>query len=579
MLKKALKWLLRTIVTLGVLLVIALVSDYLSHRVESGSVLVVTLAGPVVERGRPGLLGMIGREQTPLSTVRIALTRAGEDPRIIGLALKVIDPEMELAQAQELAAMVRKFKSRGKWATAYLETAGDFSPGNLPYLAAAAAGDISMMPAGELNLIGVGIREIFARGTLDWLGVRPNLGAIGQYKTAANIFTEKDFTPAQREEDESLVGDIFGQIVTQTAAERAMTAAAMRAIVDEAPLSATAGLKDRLVDRLEYEDEFTGRIRHRDGRKHALIGYADYARPRLLAGLSVEDRIAVIYCNGEIVRGAAGQFGVSDDVAGSDDLAEAFKKAREDDAVRAVIFRVNSPGGSVMGSEIVRRAAELTAKKKPLVVSMSGYAASGGYWVSTPAARLIAEPGTITGSIGVLGGKFNLAPAAEKIHLNSGAISRGANVEMFDAFTDFSPAQEKIFQEQILGATYQRFLELVAKSRHMPVTEVGRIAQGRVWTGAQAEKIKLVDALGGFDDALAEAKKLAKIPPGREVALVELPERPGLLQRLLGANLGASAWQAPRAMRTVAPALAVIRGALSGSGAFGAAYCPVVPIL
>jgi protease-4 len=253
---------------------------------------------------------------------------------------------------------------------------------------------------------------------------------------------------------------------------------------------------------------------------------------------------------------------------------------RDNDSIRAIILRVDSPGGSVIASELIRHAAELTAKKKPIIVSMSGYAASGGYWVSTPASLIIAEPGTITGSIGVLGGKFNLGPAAQKIYLNSGAVSRGANVEMFDEFTDFTPGQMHIFQDQLLGDTYQKFLTVVADSRHMKVEDVDAIAQGRVWTGAQALQNKLVDQLGGLTDALAAAKKAVKIPPDSEVALVELPEQPGPLAKLLSGGLvTARAPELPAAMRSMAPALMLIKAALAHGGTIGAVYCPVVPIL
>jgi protease-4 len=301
----------------------------------------------------------------------------------------------------------------------------------------------------------------------------------------------------------------------------------------------------------------------------------------MIAGFGSENEIAVIYCDGEIVRGESGGIGLTGTtMAASDDMEEAFKKARDDDSIRAVVLRVDSPGGSVIGSELIRHAAERTAHRKPIVVSMSGYAASGGYWVSTPASYIVAEPGTITGSIGVLGGKFNLGPASQKIYVNSGAISRGANVEMFDEFTDFTPGQLKIFQDQLLGDTYQKFLKVVADSRHMSVDSVNTIAQGRVWTGQQAEQNKLVDKLGGFSDALAEAKKLAKLPTDREVALIELPEQPGLLSRLVdGGQVMARSSQMPSAMRTMAPALMLIRAALAHGGTIGAVYCPVVPIL
>ena len=581
MLRKTFRWLIRIVAAAVALLVIALISQSISHRVRPGSALVVTFKGPVVERGTTNFLGMLSPRETPLNIMRVALTKGAKDPRISGLVIKIIDTEMELAQAQEIAALIRKFKESGKWTAAYVETAGEMSPGNLPYLVAAATGDVSLMPEGELDLVGVGVREVFARGTLDWLGVRPNFASIGKYKSAANMFTEKDFTPGQREEDEGLVNGMFDQIVSETSQERGISADQMRAIVDQAPLNADLSLKTHMVERLEYDDQFTERMKHRDGSTHRLLNFTDYVRPSMISGFGSQNEIAVIYCDGEIVRGESGGIGLTGtEMAASDDLDEAFKKARDDDSIRAVILRVDSPGGSVIGSELIRHAAELTAHRKPIVVSMSGYAASGGYWVSMPAAYIVAEPGTITGSIGVLGGKFNLGPAAQKIYVNTGAITRGANVGMFDEFTDFTPGQMKIFQDQLLGDTYQQFLKVVADGRHMSVDNVNTIAQGRVWTGQQAEQNKLVDKLGGFSDALAEAKTLAKLPADQEVALIELPEQAGLLSRLVdGGQVMAHASEMPSAMRSMAPALMLIKAALSHGGTIGAVYCPVVPIL
>ncbi len=580
MIKRAFRWLLQTVAVLIVLGIVALLSEYISHRVQPGSVLVVTFKGPVVERGSVNFLGMLSPRETPLNVMRVALTKAAKDQRISGLAIKIIDTQMELSQAQEIAGLIGKFRDSGKWTSAYVETAGEMSPGNLPYLVAAATGEVSLMPEGELDLVGVGVREVFARGTLDWVGVRPNFASMGKYKSAANVFTEKDFTPAQREEDEALVGAMFDQIVGQTAKERGINVEQMRAIVDQAPLNAGLSLKTHMVERLEYDDQFTDRIKHHGGGKHRMVDFTDYVHPSMLSGFGSQDQIALIYCDGEIVRGQAEGIGLTGtEMAASDDMDEAFKIARENDSIRAVILRVDSPGGSVIASELIRRAAELTAHKKPIIVSMSGYAASGGYWVSTPASLIFAEPGTITGSIGVLGGKFNLGPAAQKIYLNSGAVTRGANVEMFDEFTDFTPRQMKIFQDQLLGDTYQKFLKVVADSRHMSVQDVDAIAQGRVWTGEQAAQNKLVDQLGGFSEALAAAKKAAKLPPDREVALVELPEQPGPLAKLLsGGLITARAPQLPAAMRSMAPGLMMIKAALSRGGTIGAVYCPVVPI-
>jgi len=581
MMKRLFRWVLRMFAAFIVLCIIAFASEYISHRVQPGSVLVVTFNGPVVERGTPNFLGLMSSHETPLNVMRVALTNAAKDPRIAGLAVKIIDTQMELSQAQEIAALIAQFKAAGKWTSAYLETAGEMSPGNLPYLVAASTGDVSLMPEGELDLVGVGMREIFARGTLDWLGVRPNFAAMGKYKSAGNIFTEKDFTPGQREEDESLVGAMFDQITGQTAKERGISIDQMHAIVDQAPLNSALSLKLKMIERLEYEDQFLERMKHKGGGTHKLVNFTDYVHPSMFSGFRSQNEIAIIYCDGEIVRGASGGVGLTGtQMAASDDMTEAFKTARDSDSVRAIILRVDSPGGSVIASELIRHAGELTAHKKPIIVSMSGYAASGGYWVSTPASLIFAEPGTITGSIGVLGGKFNVGPAAQKIYLNSGAVSRGANVEMFDEFTDFTPAQMKIFADQLLGDTYHKFLKVVADSRHMSVEDVDAIAQGRVWTGEQALHNKLVDQLGGLTEALAAAKKAVKIPPDREVALVELPEQPGPLAKLLSGGLvTAHAPQLPAAMRTMAPALMMIKAALTRGGAIGAVYCPVVPVL
>jgi protease IV len=579
--RRLFRWLIKTAIVIAVLIVIAVISDNLSHYVPSDSVLVLTVTGPVVERGASGMLGLIDTHQTPLNYVRRALDRAARDPRITGLAIRIIDPQMDFAQAQELVAEIKAFRAHGKWTQAYIESAGESGPGNLPFLVGASADSVSLMPEGEIDLIGVGVRELFARGTLDWIGVHPNFAAIGPYKDAGNIFTEKDFTDAQREDDTNLVDDLYGQLVAAVAGERHLDPATVSSLIDQAPLNAATSLKDHLVDRLEYADQFRDRIKNYGGIKHSLIGYRNYARPRLFNGFGAShDRIAVIYAVGAIQRGAGGfdpLLSPGGRAMSSDDMVRAFRTAREDDSIDAVVFRINSPGGSVLASELIRRAVELTAKRKPVVVSMSSYAASGGYWISTPAAKMIAEPATITGSIGVLGGKFNISPAAQKIFLNSGAITRGANFEMFDEFTDFTPAQAKMFQEQMLGDTYQHFLKLVAASRHMTVEQVDQIAQGRVWTGREALKLKLVDGLGGLDAALAEAKALARIPAGQRVQVVELPAQPGILQLLASGRLGGASLGAPA--RALEPVMQMIRAALEARGLVRAVYCPVIPML
>jgi len=580
MFRRLFRWMLRTAIVIALLFAIVAISDYISHRVQPNSVLAVELDGPVVERGGSGLLGLLSKNQTALNVLRNAIDNGAKDPKIVGLEIKVINPDMELAQAQEIVALIKSFKSHGKWTAAYIETAGESGLGNLPYVVASACDEVSLMPQGDLNLMGVQLRELFMRGTLDWLGITPNFASAGQFKSAANMFTNKDFTPAQKEEDEGLAGSLYDQIVAAIGAERRLTPDAIKGLIDHAPLNADEGLKARLVDRLEYEDEFSERVKNHGGSVHKVVDYTNYARASLFSNFSGGDQIAVIYGDGEIQRGGEGfdPFSTPDTAAmTSDDMADAFKSAREDDDVRAVILRVDSPGGSMLASELIGREVELTARKKPVVVSMSGYAASGGYLISIPAAKIIAEPGTITGSIGVLGGKFNVTPAAQKIFANTNAVSRGANVGMFDMWTDFTPAQSKQFQDDITR-NYQYFLKLVAAGRHITVEQADAVAQGRVWTGEQAIKLKLVDSLGGLDEAMAAAKGLARLAPDQAVGVIELPEQPGLLQSLASGKMAATIAQRPAA-RFVEPVIQLIRLALSGHAIFSAAYCPVVPML
>ena len=575
--KRLLKWIVRSVLTMLVLILIIAVSRYISHRYKPGSVIVVELDGPLSERASNQGLRLVKSPGAALSSIRHAIRSAQDDPRIVGLAIKVVDPQMELAQAQELSALVADFRAHGKWTTAYMETAGESGFGNLPYLVATSADEVSMMPQGEINLLGVGMRETFARDMFDWIKIKPIFDAIGKYKSAGNLFTQKDFTPAQREEDEALATSIFDQIVKQGAEHRHLAPDKLRALIDKAPLTASDGLKEKLLDRLEYEDEFSDRVKSYRGEHHDLIDADSYVGPNeSIFGES--NKIAVIYGVGAIQRGEGGYdplLSPGSNAMGSDDMIKAFKKAREDDSIRAVVFRINSPGGEVIASELIRRSVELCARRKPVIVSMGGYAASGGFWIATPAARLFADPGTITGSIGVLGGKFNIAGAATSLGVNTGTVQRGANAFMFDSFSDFTPEQAQLFHDQILGNTYNYFVKLVAAQRHMTVEQVDAVAQGRVWTGEQALQAKLVDYLGDFDAALNEAKSMAKLDPKKPVELVELPQQISPLLKLLGGQVsGKASWHPPQALM---PLLRDLRQVLARTGAFGEVYCPIAP--
>lgn len=576
MLRRLLRWLIRLAALFVIVVLVVVTARYIAHRYRPGSVIVLELDGPLAERASPTSFGILPSKGNSLDEIRTALTAAQDDPRIVGLAIKIYDPTFELAQAQELADLVTNFRARGKWTTAYMETAGEGDFGNLPYLVASSADEVSLMPQGEMNLIGVSMREVFARGFFDWIKVKPIFDAIGKYKTAANIFTEKDFTPPQREEDEAVVGSIFDQLVNQTADFRHLEPADIRSIVNRAPLTAADSVKARLVDRLEYDDQFTSRVRHYRGEHHDLIDADSYVGPGEFS-LARRPKIAVIYGIGAIERGSGGfdpLLSPGGESMGSDDMVDAFKQARRDNSIRAVVFRIDSPGGSVIASELIRRQVELCAQRKPVIVSMGSYAASGGFWIATPAQRTFAEPGTITGSIGVLGGKFNISGGVASIGIDTSAIQNGQNAAMFDQFTDFTPEQAQLFHDRILGDTYSYFLKLVAKQRHMTTDQVNELAQGRVWTGVEAARVKLIDHLGNFDAALAEAKLMAKIDPHEQVQLVELPQQVGPLGRLFSGKTYSEEWHPPRVLT---PLLTAMREALARQAAFGEAYCPFAP--
>jgi protease-4 len=581
MLKRLFRWLVKVVTFALIVIVIVGIARFFAHRYRPGSVIVLQLDGPLLERGSYSLVGLKHGHQVALNVVRRTLRGAENDPRIAGLAVKVLDPDMELAQAQELSSLITEFSQHGKWTTAYLETAGESGFGNLPYLVASAAREVSMMPQGEMNLLGVSIRELFARGLLDWMKIKPELDAIGKYKDAGNIFTQKTYTAPQYEQDDALAGAMFDQIVNETAQHRHLAQDAIRAVIDRAPISANEAFRVRLLDRLEYEDQFNERVKNYRGEHHDLIDYDSYAPPTQ-SWLAAHPKIAIVYGLGAIERGESSYDPVlspGSTSMGSDDITEAFKKTRDDSSIRAVVFRINSPGGSVIASELIRHQVELCASKKPLVISMSEYAASGGYWIATPGAKIFADPGTITGSIGVLGGKFDFSSGAQAIGLNTAAVIRGKNAEMFDPFTGFTQSQAELFHQQILGDTYQYFLKLVAGRRHLTVSQVNDIAQGRVWTGEQAVQNKLADKVGGFDAALDQAKILARISPDEQVQLVELPAQPGLLARLLTGRIYGEAQLSPALPHALEPLFWLARAALARRGIIGQVYCPVVPVL
>jgi len=484
----------------------------------------------------------VPRQATLRETVN-AVRKAKVDNRVKALVITPVGGGALWAQLQELRAAIEDFRTSGKKVTAYLE-----SGGAQEYYLASVADRVVLMPAGQLDLTGLATYELFFRGTLDKLGVRPDLLHIGDYKTAANTFTERGFTKAHLEMAQSLNRDWYDELVRAIAASRKRTVDEIRKVIDDGPYMADGAKKAGLVDQLLYEDQLDDERPIAGTQK---LEQATYSQAHVSLGPAhAGGRIALLYATGTIASGRSNFDGGFGNVLGSDTFVDWLRKIRADSSVKAVVVRVDSPGGSAIASEVIWRELMLTREKLPVVVSMGDVAASGGYYIAVPAHAIVAQPGTLTGSIGVVTGKFVLDGAFEKIGLGTGSVSDGKNAEIYSPFRAFNPAERAKVEEQ-MQATYELFLSRVVEGRKSTRAKIDAVAQGRVWTGHQARERGLVDEIGGLERALQLAKQKAKIDEKAEVDLLVYPQPPSFYDLLanpfgLGASAGLELLSRPR---------------------------------
>jgi protease-4 len=499
-------------------------------NVPQHATLILRVGGTLVETPPTDVIGQVtggARAQTVRGYVE-TLHRAKSDPRIEAILL--VPTHLELpywGKVQELRDAILDFRKSGKRINAYLEDAGDRE-----YYLATACDRIFMIPSASLDVKGIASYELFLRGTLDKIGAKADFEHIGQYKTAPNQLTEHGFTPAHREMSESLNRDMFEQLVRAIAEGRKKRVEDVRALIDQGPFLPAAALQAGLVDKLAYEDQLDdlGAVS-----KNATVQGEDYARARFRpAGINRGPRIAVLYISGVITGGDGGFDPLNGEVVGSKALVEAIRSLRGDNSIRAIVLRIDSPGGSSTASDVIWRELSVTRDQKParpMVASMSDLAASGGYYVAVAAPTIVAQPATLTGSIGIFGGKVVTGGTYEKLGMNIESLSIGRNAEMESPVRPFSDSERAKLREE-LEEFYGQFVAKVAASRKMPVPRVEELARGRVWTGLQAKSNGLVDALGGLDEAVALAKKRAGIAPETEVELVNYPPRKTLFELL-----------------------------------------------
>ena len=491
---------------------------------SANNYLYLDLQGEIPEEPPSSDLGAIFERQPPsLRTLVESLERAADDPRVSAVVLRVsVLPEAGWATAQELRDAVGRFRRSGKPAYAHLEFCG-----NKEYYLASGCDKIFALPSALIELTGLRSEVSFFKGTLEKVGIQAQFEGVGKYKNAPNQFTESGFTGPHREQMEALLDSLYGQYVAAIAQGRRRTPDQVRAIVDGGPYDGPSALKAGLVDELLYQDQLDARLK---GASRLTPGR--YVKGARGLGFDGRPKIALVYVVGDIIPGRSQNSPLGGGFAGSDTVAEALKDAREDDSLRAILLRVDSPGGSGTASEVIWREVALARQKKPVVVSMGDVAASGGYYVAMGSDAIVAEPGTITGSIGVFGGKFSLRGLYDKIGINKEILLRGQHADVFSAYRPWSD-EERARIRELMESFYKDFVTKVDQSRHKSYDEVDAIAQGRVWTGAEAHHHGLVDRLGGFDVALDLAKDKARIGKGQEVRLVLLPERKSLLEQLL----------------------------------------------
>ena len=465
---------------------------------------------------------LAARGRPALPDVLDGLRRARDDDRVAVLVVRLGGKGLGLAAAQELRRAVAEVGTAGKTTIAWAESFGEFSASNVQYYLATAFEKIWLQPSGDLGLTGIAIERIFLRGVLDKIGADFEVAARYEFKSAAEQLTETGFTAPAREATTRMAESITEQIVQAIAERRGLDRDKVSALIDAGPFLAVHAQEEGLVDQLGYRDEVYAEARKLAGPDATMLFLARYQRSKVLAERartmvtrlpgSPEPAVAMIYATGAIRRGRSGRGFMSGGPMGSDTIAGAIRAAARDAQIRAIVLRVNSPGGSYVASDTIwREVVRARAGGTPVVASMSDVAASGGYYITMAADKIVAQPGTITGSIGVLTGKPVLGQALSRAGVSSDRISLGTHAAMYSQLEPFSAGEWALVNDW-LDHIYADFTGKVATGRGMTPEQVHEVARGRVWTGADALARGLVDELGGVETATAIARRRAGLP-------------------------------------------------------------------
>ena len=577
------KIVVRMLATIGALTLLSTLLGVLSvllggARVKPGTLVEIDFSQPIGEYAPMGLAELVF--PTPLVTRDLVdlLRRAADDERVTGVIGRVGGVGMGFAQIQEVRDAVQALSRAGKRTVAHADTYGEFDTGTRAYYLASAFDTVYLQPSGDVSITGLVAQTPFVRDALGKLGVKPRLSARGKYKNAINVFTEQRYTEAHREATGAVVTGQFEQIVRGIAVARDLELETVRGLIDRAPVGADAALEAGLVDGLRYRDEVYEEFETPDGEDAPRLPAKRYlARAGRPDGDRGGEKVALIYGVGSVHRGESG-FGIlsGEPTMGAETVAAAFRAAVDDEDVRAILFRVDSPGGSYVASDTIwREVVRARREGKPVVVSMGNVAGSGGYFVAMAADRIVAQPGTITGSIGVLAGKMVTSDLWERLGINWDEIPAGRNATMWSTTRDFDDAQWTEV-EGFLDRIYADFTGKVAAGRKLSPAEVEEVARGRIWTGEAAQGLGLVDALGGFATALDAIRELLALPGDAAIDLAVFP-RPRtlpevLLARLAGEDSPVSVLPDLRARLSAIPGAPEVFGLLESDGPLAMPY-------
>ncbi len=498
------------------------------------------------------------------------------DDEIAGIIFKIDNVSIGWATLQEIRSKLHEFRAAGKETVGYLEGGG-----NAEYLLAAAMDRVVLMPVGSLNLTGLRAEILFYKGLLDKLDIQADMLAMGKYKSGVEPYMREGMSDAFRESMTTLLDDLYTQLLNHIAESReGITAESASDLMDRGPFTAEEALQEKLVDALQYYDELLTVLKTASEDEDVQVMEPGSERKRKVpdmnsfAGLmqlfsilnppqrtqpTSENQIALIYANGPILPSVESLL-ASMPVITPDELKEAFEKARTDDSVQAVVLRIDSPGGSALASDLIWREVMLTQREKPVVVSMGDVAASGGYYIAMAAGTIVAHPSTLTGSIGVFGGKLNMKGFYNKVGLTKEIITYGQNSTLYSDYGGFTPTERERV-EKMMKTIYADFVRKAAVGRDKSFDEIDEIAQGRVWTGQQAKTLGLVDELGGLDTALSIAKVQAGFSADDEVNLMVLPKQKPFFEQLMERmieDMGGSV-QVPLQLMVSDPVLSILR--------------------